>query len=330
MTPYGIGANVRTLARSPSGRTAVAPSGEQFEIAHGEQRAVVVEVGGGLRAYSAGGRDVLDGYGVDEMCSAGRGQLLIPWPNRLQNGRYEFAGTDHQLALTEPERQDAIHGLVRWAAWTVGEHGPGRVVMEHLLRPQPGYPFSLALSVEYVLSDEGLRVRTTARNVGVDPCPYGSGAHPYLTVGTPLVDDAILRAPARTVLLTDERGTPLHFEPVGGTEYDFRRPRRIGPTRLDHCFADLDRDADGLARVELGRRDDASAATLWIDASYPYLMLFTGDLLPEVNRRALAVEPMTCPPNAFRTGQALIALEPGASCLSEWGITPKPRLRGTS
>jgi aldose 1-epimerase len=117
-----------------------------------------------------------------------------------------------------------------------------------------------------------------------------------------------------------------------GTEYDLRRPRRIGPTRLDHCFADLDRDGDGLARVELGWRDDASAATLWIDASYPYLMLmlFTGDPLPEANRRALAVEPMTCPPNAFRMGQSLIALEPGASCLSEWGITPRPRLRGTS
>jgi len=115
-----------------------------------------------------------------------------------------------------------------------------------------------------------------------------------------------------------------------GTEYDFRRPRRIDPTRLDQCFADLDRDGDGLSRVELGRRDDASAAKLWINAGYPYLMLFAGDPLPEVNRRALAVEPMTCPPNAFRTGQSLIALQPGASFLSEWGITPKPRLRGTS
>ena len=233
----------RVLADAASGAV---PSGAQFEIAHREQRAVIVEVGGGLRAYSAGGRDVLDGYGVDEMCSAGRGQLLIPWPNRLPNGRYEFAGRDHQLALTEPERQNAIHGLVRWAAWTVGEHEPGRVVMEHLLRPQPGYPFSLALSVEYVLSDDGLRVRTTATNVGDDPCPYGSGAHPYLTAGTPVVDDVILRVPARTVLLTDERGSPVvRSDSVDGTEYDFRRPRWIGPARLDHCFGDLDRDGDG-------------------------------------------------------------------------------------
>ena len=112
-----------------------------------------------------------------------------------------------------------------------------------------------------------------------------------------------------------------------GTGYDLRRPRRIGPTRLDHCFADLDRDGDGLARVALGRHDDASAATLWIDASYPYLMLFTGDPLPEVNRRALAVEPMTCPPNAFRTGQSLIALEPDASWAGEWGIDPRPPVR---
>jgi aldose 1-epimerase len=324
MTPHGIGANVRTLARSPRERSVVAPSGEQFEFAHGEQRAVVVEVGGGLRAYSAGGRDVLDGYGVDEMCFAGRGQLLIPWPNRLQDGRYEFAGRDHQLALTEPERQCAIHGLVRWAAWTVTGHERDRVVMEYVLRPQPGYPFALALTVEYVLSDEGLRVRTTAVNAGVEPCPFGSGAHPYLTVGTPLVDDTILRAPARTVLLTDERGTPVHSYSVDGTEYDFYVPRRIGRTRLDHCFTELERDRDGLARVTLGRRDDAAAVTLWMDASYSYLMLFTGDSLPEGNRRSLAVEPMTCPPNAFRTGESLVTLEPDGCWSGEWGIDPRP------
>ena len=163
-----------------------APSGEQITITAGDQQAVVVEVGGGLRSYSTNGRELVDAYGADEMSSSGRGQILIPWPNRLQDGSYEFDGRRHQLPLNEPERCNAIHGLVRWANWTAAEQGPHRVVMKHVLYPQPGYPFTLGISVEYALSNSGLKVRTTATNLGADPCPYGSGAHPYLTLGTAL------------------------------------------------------------------------------------------------------------------------------------------------
>ena len=133
--------------------------------------------------------------------------------------------------LTEPDNQNAIHGLVRWSGWSARKRDPNRVVMEHVLHPQPGYPFALALSIDYQLSDEGLAVRTTATNVGSSPCPYGSGAHPYLTVGTPTVDSAILRAPGRTVLQSDERGIPTGATSVDGTNYDFRRPRPIDEDR---------------------------------------------------------------------------------------------------
>jgi aldose 1-epimerase len=302
-----------------------APSGEQIEIAFGDQRAVVVEVGGGLRSYSVGDRDVLDGYDVDEMSSSGRGQVLLPWPNRLQDGEYEFDGRQHQLDLTEPEEHNAIHGLVRWSPWRVAEREPHRVAMEHALHPQPGYPFSLELRLEYALSDRGLEVRTTATNVGRDACPYGAGAHPYLTVGTDTVDPVELHAPGATMLQSDDRGLPVGREPVDGTAHDFRRPRLIGSTVLDNCFTDLERREDGLARVRLRDPEKGATVTLWVDASYPYLMLFTGDPLPDVNRRSLAVEPMTCPPNAFRTGEALIRLEPGESTTGAWGIVATAR-----
>ncbi len=302
----------------------VAPSGEQIEIAHGDQEAVVVEVGGGLRTYSAAGRDILDGYGADEMSSSGRGQVLIPWPNRILDGKYEFDGRRHQLPIDDVDEQDAIHGLVRWAAWTVAEREPDRVVMEHVLHPQPGYPFSLAIAIEYALSDEGLRVAATATNLGTSPCPYGAGAHPYLTVGTPTVDSLVLRSPGRTVLRSDERGIPVGADSVEGTDYDFRRPREIGATRLDNAFTDLERADDGLARVELRNPSEDRGLTLWVDESYRYLMLFTGDPLPDVDRRSLAVEPMTCPPDAFRSGQDLFCLEPGQSFTSAWGISPTP------
>jgi aldose 1-epimerase len=297
------------------------PSGEQIEISAGDQRVVVVEVGAGLRSYTVGDVDVLDGYGADEMATAGRGQVLLPWPNRIGDGAYEFGGKRHQLPLNEPEARNAIHGLVRWVAWSVGHREPERVVMEYTLHPQPGYPFSLRLGIEYALSRAGLRVTTTATNVGREACPYGSGMHPYLTVGTKTVDTVVLRAPGRTVLYADERALPVSTAPVEGTELDFRRARAIGATKLDNAFTDLERGADGLARVELLRSDDDATLSLWLDETYPYVQLFSGDPLPSVNRRSLAVEPMTCPANAFRSGEGLRVLEPGDSTTGAWGLS---------
>jgi aldose 1-epimerase len=298
------------------------PTGEQFELALGEQRAVVVEVGGGLRTYTVDGRDILDGYGPDEPAASGRGQVLIPWPNRIQDGTYDFDGQRHRLELTEPERNNAIHGLVRNVPWRVAEREGHRVVMEHLLDGPPGYPFSLELRIEYVLANDGLTVTSTATNVAGGACPYGAGAHPYLTAGTPQVDTTVVRVPAETVLLADARGIPSGAMPVEGTELDFREPSAVGDRVLDHCFTDLLRDEDGRARVELRSRDTGHSVTLWVDGSYGYLMLFTGDTLPSGARRSLAVEPMTCAPNAFQSGDGLVRLEPGEKHTGTWGIEP--------
>jgi aldose 1-epimerase len=305
-----------------SAAAAQLPSGEQIELAHGAQRAVVVEVGGALRAYAVDGADVLEGYGAGEMCSGARGQTFVPWPNRLRDGAYRFDGREHQLPLSEPERRNAIHGLVRWQSFAPREQSAARVVMEHRLHPRPGYPFALRIAVEYVLDDGGLTVRTTATNVGRGRCPYATGAHPYLTVGTPRVDEALLRCPARTRLLSDDRAIPTATESVAGTAYDFRTPRRIGDLALDTGFADLERAADGTATIELARADGERHVRLWMGPAYRYAMLFTGDTLPqqEHRRRALGVEPMTAAPNALQSGEGLEILEPGASHAAAWGI----------
>jgi aldose 1-epimerase len=290
------------------------PSGEQFAISFGDQQAVVVEVGGGLRTYTAGGVDVLDGYGLDEMASGGRGQLLLPWPNRIRDGRYRFAGEDLQLALTEPAHHNASHGLTRWMNWRVVAQAADRVVLELVLHPQPGYPFTLGLSVAYLLGADGLSVATTATNLGDRPCPYGAGAHPYLTVGTPTIDDALLEVPAATRLVTDERGLPVDRAGVDGSQYDFRQARPVGDVVLDTAFTDL--SGDEVVVTGLGRR-----VGLWWDESYRWLMVFTGDTLsPGRRRTGLAVEPMTCPPNAFATGEDVKVLQPGEAWTTRWGI----------
>jgi aldose 1-epimerase len=308
------------VGSEPKDTSVATPSGEQIEIVSGELRATVVEVGGGLRSLTAGDRPILDGYGPDEMSTSGRGQLLLPWPNRLEGGSYEFDGRRHQLPLTEASSANAIHGLVRWSAWSVAAREPGRVVVEHALHPQPGYPFSLSLAVEYAVSAAGLAVRMSATNVGVAACPFGAGAHPYLSAGTATVDSLALRVPAAAVMLPGPRGIPTGTVPVEGTEYDFRVARPIGATVLDNAFTDLERDVDGLVRVELAAAG-GETVTLWADESFSHLMVFTGDPLPDVARRSLAVEPMTCPPNAFRTGEGVVRLEPGQRFTGVWGIS---------
>lgn len=294
----------------------VAPSGQQFEIRHGDHRAVATEVGAGLRTYSVGDRDVIDGYALDAMARSGRGQVLAPWPNRLEDGAYSFNGRDYRVPIDQHGENNAIHGLVRWQAFTVRTHEPARVALEHVLHPTPGYPFTVTLSVEYSLRDAGLAVQIAARNDGTETCPFGCGAHPYLTRGTP-VDTLALQLPAATVLRSDGRGLPVGADVVVDTEFDFRSARPVGPTVLDHCFTDLTRGDDGLARVHVGD------LTLWMDGSFRYVMVFTGDPLADVARRAIAVEPMTCPPNAFRTGTDLVRLEPGQEFHAHWGITPQ-------
>ncbi len=306
----------------------VATELDQIEIAHGEQRVGVVALGGGLRSYEAGGRELLNGFRPGERPASGRGQVLVPWPNRIEDGSYEFEGKRMQLPLSEPENGNAIHGLVRGATWNLVDHEPDRVVLDYTLEPQPGYPFALGLSIEYALSAAGLTVTTTAWNLSSEDCPYGAGQHPYLTLGTPTIDTLRLQVPGRVVAFSDERGLPVRSAPVDGTEYDFRAAREIGGTVLDNAFTELERDGDGRARVLLDDAAGDAGLTLWVDESYRYLMLYTGDSHPDVARRGLAVEPMTCPPNAFRTGDSVIRLEPGESIATSWGIEPRLAAEG--
>jgi aldose 1-epimerase len=303
-------------------------SGMQIEIRHGLQRAVVVEVGAGLREYEVDGQPVLDGYAIDAMCDGGRGLPLLPWPNRLADGEYTFDGQDLRLPVDDVVRRNAMHGLTRWLNWNVLEQAPDRVRMGLVSYPRMGYPFTLDLRIEYALAASGLTVTTTARNLGRRALPFGAGQHPYLTVGTALVDAANLHLPAQARLELDSvrqlpTGTLLPVDdPVGGaTDFDFRTPRPIGSVVLDDCFTTLERGDDGLARVRLSDPATGREVSMWMDASYRYVQVFSGDTLPAARRRrGLAVEPMTCPPNAFRTGTDLIVLQPDETCSLAWGL----------
>lgn len=297
------------------------PTGTQHEIAYGDQVAVVTELGATLRTYDVAGRPVVDGFASDVRPDGGRGQLLAPWPNRVRDGRYSFDGEDLQLPLTEVANHNAIHGLVRWVGWELAERGKEWVALTTTVFPQPGYPFLVRLRAAYRLDDDGLHITLNARNDGSRPAPYGAGHHPYLTVGA-RVDDVVLTVPAARRLVTDERGIPTGSEAVAGTPYDFRSARPIGDLVLDTAYGDLSRGSDGRAVVTLENPADGRSVSLWADDSAPYLQVFSGETLPDPARRraALAVEPMSCPPDAMATGTDLVRLPPGAGHEMTWGL----------
>jgi aldose 1-epimerase len=300
------------------------PSGQQWLLRKGTHQATVVEIGGGLRDYRIGDQPVLDGYPVDEMCTGARGTTLAPWPNRLRDGHYRFAGEDRQLALSEPATHNAIHGLVRWRPWTLVEHSDEHVAVELSLLPQQGYPYSLRIRNDYRLDDNGLTVTTTGTNIGVQALPYGLGFHPYLTVGSTTVDEDLLTVPAARWLQVDDRGLPTGSTYTEGTAYDYRDPRPIGDHHIDTAFTGLSRDGDGRAAVTLARADGSREVSLWADGTFPYLQVYSGDTLPPADRRrGLGVEPMTCGPDAFNTGDDLVTLEPGQALTTTWGLTTR-------
>jgi aldose 1-epimerase len=301
------------------------PTGRQFELRRGGVRAVVTEVGATLRALEVGGLSVLQGFPAEGMPQASHGQVLIPFPNRVDGGRYTFHGRSLELPLDEPERGNAMHGLVRWLNWAPLSRTPSRVVMGLVLHAREGYPFVLSLRVAYTLTPAGLRVRQSVRNLGATPAPYGAGFHPYLTAGTPSIDECLLALPARTSLVVNARLIPTGRANVAGTPLDFRRPRAIGGTAMDAGFTDLERGADGLASVELCAPGGRPRVGMLLDGAYQFLQVFTGDGLPEgLRRRAIAIEPSTCAPNAFNNGLGLRVLAPGQCFSSVWELAVAP------
>jgi aldose 1-epimerase len=169
-------------------------------------------------------------------------------------------------------------------------------------------------------------VETRATNLGATACPYATGAHPYLRLGAECVDELTVEVPAQTWYPTDDRGIPVARRPVDGTAFDLRTPTRLGDRRLDTAFTDLTTGDDGGTAVTV-RSPAGVGVQLWMDRAYRYVELFTGDTLPEPGRRrrGLGIEPMTAAPDAFRSGDGLIRLDPGETHSAAWGLRPVER-----
>ncbi|WP_066043417.1 aldose 1-epimerase family protein [Herbiconiux solani] len=332
----------------PEGTDRTPVSGAGWSIRAGGYTAEIASVGASLRALrmdagSAGGtgagpaRDLIVPFDADELRPALRGGVLAPWPNRLADGRYRFGGEEHQLPITEPELRTAAHGLVTWLDFAPVDAQDDRLVLSARIQPQPGYPWRVRVDVEFAVSAEGFTQRITATNESATPAPFGAGAHPYLVAGEPVpgaVDDWVLELPASEVLrVTADRLLPDGVVPVDGHNrrddgpgggradgaFDFRRPRLIEETELNNAFTALAPDRDGVVTARLTGPDGHGVEARWPVSEAPWVQLYTADAGPaETRRHALALEPMTCPPDAFNSGVDLLVLEPGGSVRLEW------------
>ena len=296
-------------------------SGKEYGIRAGEYTAVVTERAAALRELRHRGRDLIVPFPAGGPIPDFRGVIAAPWPNRIRDGKYTFDGVDYQVPVTEPERGCALHGFTFGMDWSLDSRDESSVVLSCTIGPTPGYPFALRLTARYCLDENGLHARVTAMNTGDRTAPYGVCPHPYLLAGPAPLDEWTVTIPADSFLeVRPDRLLPVAARTVADHEFDFRTPRAIGPTEIDHAFTDIAFDADGRARLIALDPGGTGVGMAW-DGSFPWLQVHTGDKpAPLPSRVGLAVEPMTCPPDAFNSGQDLVRLEPGAVHEAPWSI----------
>ena len=291
----------------------------ELALRAGDLSASVVPVGAALRSLRVGERDLVLPFRPDELPPSFRGAVLAPWPNRLAGGRWRWRGRDLQVPITEVARGHALHGLVAWQEWSVAAAAGESVVLTTVCSAQPGYPFRLEQAMTWSLDATGLRGELVATNTGAEDAPYGCGFHPYLVAPTGGVDDWTLHLPASSELQVDATLIPTELVDVP-EGHDFRSPRPVGATRIDHAFTGFETH-----RVTVTDANGDGAAVVFGPGT-PWVQVCTSDWPGEPGHRAgLAVEPMTCPPDAFNSGTDLVVLAPGATHRTWWRIEPVSR-----
>jgi aldose 1-epimerase len=300
-----------------------APTGDQYRLTRstplGEAQAVIVQVAASIRELSIGGVELTEPYGEFSTPPSGDGIVLVPWPNRIEDGVWSLDGKEQQLDITEPDKHNAIHGLLRNTAYRLIEQSDGAVTLGATVFPQHGYPFLLETSVRYELVDDGLTVTHRLTNESDLPAPVAIGTHPYFQIGDLPTGDLTLTVHAGSRFPVDARLNPAAEIPVDGTEYDLRGGRKVSELYLDDAFGDVTPDEQVTAVLTA---PDGRTVALWQDENFPYVQVFTTRIFPRGSGlvTAIAIEPMTAPANAFNSGQSLKWLDPGETWQATWGI----------
>ena len=275
-------------------------------------------------------QEIITGYTGAKGKVGGQGDVLIPFPGRVREGRYTFEGREYQMNRNDKDGPNAIHGFLRLTTWEIVSHSEDAVAFIVNLDPDanPGYPFALRASVTYTVTENAMACHFGIQNIGSRKAPVAAGFHPYFTVGSAQIDLDTLQVPMAATLDFENLLPTGKIVPVDGTEFDFRTPRSIGTTQFNTCYSNPLRDADGMLRLRLAAQgenangNERHGVTVWMDSAFNYIVLYSGDPLPPSHRRrALAIEPMTCGSDAFNHAEwGLVALEPDEIFMGAWGV----------
>lgn len=294
--------------------TSLSPTGIQTHLVHGAVNAQIAQVGASLRGLTVGGVDLVARYPEDLPTPSCSGVVLAPWPNRVRDGAWRDAGEARQLAITEPKFRNASHGLLRFTTYEI-EQTDAAATLRATVHPQTGYPYEIATSVTYALTDAGIRITHTLTNRSDAAAPVALGTHPFITIGDVDPRNLVLRVPAETQFETDERMLPTKAVPA---PEELRTGVRLGGITLDTGFTGLRRDADGLVRHSLTAPDGRSV-TLWQGAGFDFVQVYTTTSYPG-QKLAVAIEPMTAPADALNSRIGIRRLAPGETWELSWGI----------
>jgi len=293
-----------------------------INIESGSYSAQIRRMGAGLNFLRYRGRDLVDPFIPATKPENYRGDILAPWPNRIEDGEYKVDGDLFVIPINEPDRGTALHGLVNCFEWDVIDKSDSFVLLKGILRSSTSYPTDLEFLAKYSLSDQGLSLTISAVNVGAKRAPYGVSIHPYL-VPTPdsRVDEWSLKMNSSEVLEVDMvRLLPIGLRKVEELDFDFRSGRVIGNQFIDHAFK-VDKGSELTLTVEAKNGD---AVEMTFSPNCEWIQIHTADRKGGPDSRiCLAVEPMTCPPNAFRNPDQPIWLSPGDSTFTTWTIKGK-------
>lgn len=301
------------------------PTGAQINLERGDGdatvRATVTGIGAGLRALSVGGIDIVQGFAADAEVPYCAGQVLIPWPNRVRDGKWSHAGHDLQLPINEPALSNAIHGFLLKEPHEVVEATSDTVTLHATIAASDGYPWELSVDTRYALTDAGVAITHRITNNAVTPAPAAVGSHPYPRIGDVPTEDLVVTLDAATRVVVDDRLNPTGTESVEGTRFDLRAGQRVGDFDLDTAYADITPRDDG-TRALTATAPDGRSVSVWGDHNFIQAQVFNTSEFPTAAGPtwALALEPTTAPPNALASGEDLHMIAPGDTWELTWGI----------
>ncbi|GAB3616329.1 aldose 1-epimerase family protein [Okibacterium endophyticum] len=296
-------------------------TGEQFDLvletSTGRIAATVTEVGAGIRRLAIDGVDLVPPYDATTQRPFASGIVFVPWPNRVRDGRWTLDGEPQQLDITEVDKNNAIHGLLRFTSFRPSERTESKVLLGARVNPQHGYPFALETSVCYELVDAGLEITHRVTNMSDAPAPVAIGAHPFFTIGDVEPQDLTVTLNCTTHFSVDERLLPAGEHTVDDTEFDLRGGRVLSELSLDDGFGGAVM-RDGISEHHLAAADGRTL-TIWGDDNFPYWQVFTTERYPG-QAKAVAIEPMSAPADAFNSGRDLHWLAPNETWQASWGV----------